>query len=875
MSVSKYKSEDYGLTGKGNEKSFQDIAKELDHKAIVASRAQKVFFISIVICSLILLSSLVLLGLMNVVPLSAMGLPFLEMVPLLAVAGVSSIFLLAFALCSCCVSKRKMVQEFSEKYEVLSEISLQSSESEDEVDARVEVYQQDEDIENLAVEIQEEVVEPVVAFAELEVGEVVEPVVMEGAADTEEVEVLENASEDLEVGETFELPEVPEEVEELQEVDPVIEGVEEEEISVQVVMDILQEVVEAALEESEVLKTSLSSEEIKNQKGAAGTSLAGKQGEASDKESPEFLLQQQVLAKSVLEALLEAIDTVRERMSQIAGDSSRALGGLLLNEEVEDEQISEELKVFLKTLEETDEIEKKMDVMTSLKVELDNVRAALRVAMYTVGRRAARILVSRFAVRTIFLEDSKSEVSREEMTSVPAPKTVIEALKDAAKSVKGKFFRVLEENLSWGIPLSEELEIDEECVSISEDDQQVASESLVDTSTSESAMMEDEILQRSVVEALREAMGAVGHRVATILEARFSRRRAVVRALEAPRLSEGEREEWSVVSEIYEVYKTAQYKLVSLFEELDTACPASVARMASGNELLWSDFSWLSDVHLELEGKSKRSIFRIQLRCERELIRVLAGFLSIKELEEIAALHEEEKATSSSFGKIGFYNTLYAKCIKKNCKLVTAEAAYFSWIRCSFPYLAKDKDVMFRSRFYYRSVLFSKICFFVRQIKNNKEEAELLEKLSGWQIASMSKLDLHIRSLNLIAKYREQLSDWDFFCKKMSEYCAHTVFRKDAFGSLAGFLNYVQKGEDSDIFKEEEFEFSRDDVSESFFDAPEPLWDLSPLCEEDPELLGRIEEGLALLGNYGYLGEQTIEELQEFERIILGLKKSR
>ncbi|WP_213357913.1 hypothetical protein [Chlamydiifrater phoenicopteri] len=846
MAISKYKNQDFSLS-EGKEDDFRKVVERPEHKLTTASRVQKLFVIAIIFCSLLLLSSVVLLGVINVVPLSvALELPFLEFIPLVAIAGVSLVSLMIFSLCHCCLSRRArevvVKEQGKEEEPLVSDISLKPLKREDELQVLLRDQEKDGEVERLVegylegfMDLQEELTAPITE-------EIVHPeLAMALVAEEGDVAPVDEGL----VNVFPNLMEVPEAVvdEELLEVDPAPGGMSpEEEISSEtVVLEVLQGVIDSALQEVERRELAA----IEHQT----TALVEEEMEEAKEQ-----------AKSVLEALKEAVESVRRQMGLMVRGSAQALGGLFLSDETLDEIASQEVQEFLKEIEVGEERE---GLKRSVEKELHNIRRALKIALETVGRRAAKILEAR---KEIQREDRKAEdVSTESSegvsTEVQGPKTVMEALKEAWNTVRGKFSGALESGSSWDfwrVPFfmgAEQPEVamkdlfDGEQEGVSEKEETPAAASL------------------GVREALREAMSTVARRASEVLEARFGRRGEEEEVLEAPMPGE-EEEGMFFFGDLYEIYKTAEYKISSLFEEVDASTPAVVARSASGNV-----FRWLLYVHLEARSTALRSISNIELRCGREWICILLGFVSIKELEEIVEIYNQERSLVRVEGS-EFCNSLYAKCIKKCPKLITAEAAYFSWIKDAFPYLAKDESAVFRLKSLYRFSLFNKIRVFVDLISENEpEEMPLLEKMSGWQVAGLSKLYLDIRSLSLISKYKNQLSDWDHFCRHISEYCRHTVFRKKAYGSLSGFLNFVQKGMNSDIFKEEEFAFATNEEPTSFFDSPRPLWDMGTLYEEDPELRDSIEEGLALLSNYGYLGETSIEELQEFERVILGLKK--
>ncbi|WP_213318556.1 hypothetical protein [Chlamydiifrater volucris] len=282
---------------------------------------------------------------------------------------------------------------------------------------------------------------------------------------------------------------------------------------------------------------------------------------------------------------------------------------------------------------------------------------------------------------------------------------------------------------------------------------------------------------------------------------------------------------------------------------------------------------WLSDFDVEVtKGKVAPNF-----RCERELIFILLGFLSLEELVALGSYCKEE-CKKGSVGDV-FYNSLYAQCIKRSPKIVAAEAAYLSWLKSSFSYLRHAGSSIVMTNGWYRSTLLIRIssCFstFGGDGEKTSRVATALSRLSGWAPACLASMKLEVEALSRLKSYLEgkkEYNNWEYFCRKVSDFCNKSVHYKNALGKMSCFVEFLEKGDQSSFLQERPFLFDFEKSDKDFFAFPRSLWDMSSLCEKDPELAIKIEEGLSHLSQCGYLGSQSVEELQEVESIVLGLK---
>ncbi|WP_213318551.1 hypothetical protein [Chlamydiifrater volucris] len=253
-------------------------------------------------------------------------------------------------------------------------------------------------------------------------------------------------------------------------------------------------------------------------------------------------------------------------------------------------------------------------------------------------------------------------------------------------------------------------------------------------------------------------------------------------------------------------------------------------------------------------------------RSKRELSFILLGFLSLEELKEISRIYEEESRKG-----VKNPSAVYAKCIEKYPQIVAAEAAYFSWLRHSFSYLSKADASIFKKSSVYRTEFFSVIKDFWGQTKACSTLL-LLEKFSGWLPAVLSVFQ-EDRSKGVSVCPKGVQWDWDSLCRKASDYFRYTLLHGESFGNANDLLDFTEKGSGSRKFRERRLQLKIRCSDQDFLSNPKPLWDLRSFCSKKSELSTKIEEGLAFLNDCGYLGEENVADLQDFERTILGLKK--
>ncbi len=289
--------------------------------------------------------------------------------------------------------------------------------------------------------------------------------------------------------------------------------------------------------------------------------------------------------------------------------------------------------------------------------------------------------------------------------------------------------------------------------------------------------------------------------------------------------------------------------------------PLNVARVIAEEQNLWLSLTGTELFYRKDIGKAIRN------RCSRELFYVSLGFLSLKELQEIDALYERCPTDSD-------YRELYADCIKKYPQLVAAEAAFFMWIKESFPYLALAKDAVFRDADGYRKKFFSYRHAFLNPFFSKKEEKvrHWLEKFTGWGPVCLASIQVRYRDQERLSDCDRRLN-WDSFCRSIPAFYRQAIFREGVSGRWECFLEFMDKGDQSSWLATQEEALDIPKEETNFFVSPKSLWDMKDLCANDAELAAKIEEGLAALHQAGYLGEWSVEEIQNFERGILGLKE--
>ncbi|WP_213357906.1 hypothetical protein [Chlamydiifrater phoenicopteri] len=308
--------------------------------------------------------------------------------------------------------------------------------------------------------------------------------------------------------------------------------------------------------------------------------------------------------------------------------------------------------------------------------------------------------------------------------------------------------------------------------------------------------------------------------------------------------------------------KKGVWNILEDFEKLYYQSPLACAEVIAGESVSWASF-----VQEEFLGQS-RVEGAVSRRSQRELAFVFLGFLTWDELKGISNLWEAAEAK-------GTYDLdeLYAKCIKKYPRIIAAEGAYFSWIGSSFPYLGNARSAIFQDAFKYKMSFFLRLSYFVKSCpEESKKFVPLTRCLSGLAPACLASLELgHVSASDICKLRREKLWSWEFFCQKVSEFCRESVFYENTFGNWESFLKFVEEG--SEVFSsEKKFAFDYQREEENFFSTPLSLWDLFTICEEDGDLLDKIDEGLMALQEFGYLGNMTVGEIQNLELIILGLK---
>ncbi|WP_213357918.1 hypothetical protein [Chlamydiifrater phoenicopteri] len=320
----------------------------------------------------------------------------------------------------------------------------------------------------------------------------------------------------------------------------------------------------------------------------------------------------------------------------------------------------------------------------------------------------------------------------------------------------------------------------------------------------------------------------------------------------------------------------------------------------------------------------KSPALAINLRCKREWLFILLGFFTLQELEELAAyvktfsegllvsrgvsdegtsLYSLSKGSISTPDEMSVCEqraTIYAACIKRFPKLVAAEAAFFFWLQQSFAYLFSVEDSLFFRPADYCTAFFDALVPFLDSRSYSELERHGLDWLGQFQgvlpacLALFAHRDTELSSvefpyLRSTSLYEESIESgseavvdysvmdewgWVDFCDSTMDYCNATLFQGDHFGTLENLVEYVQKrgGREERDQSKESLDFPRSPTN--FFDNPTPLWEMNTLCNQDAELLLKIDEGLHELYRSGYLGSFSVEEIQAFAKEILGLGNS-
>ncbi|WP_348660516.1 hypothetical protein [Chlamydiifrater volucris] len=311
--------------------------------------------------------------------------------------------------------------------------------------------------------------------------------------------------------------------------------------------------------------------------------------------------------------------------------------------------------------------------------------------------------------------------------------------------------------------------------------------------------------------------------------------------------------------------KSEVRKMLSQFEREICSKPLLCMNFLAGDSS-----HWVTRVQKEA-SRDCRIESIVALRSRRELGFIFLGVFFREELVEIVRFYDSIKED----GKLE--EVLYAECIKLYPKIITAEALYFSWLRNSFPYLGNAQSAIFREAWRYKSSLFLRLSSFVNNWPSGEEKAGFLfEAFTGWIPACLSNFDMAkilSEQVSILGEKKLHEWDWRFFCKKVSEFCRCSIFHENIFGDWLSFMEFSDKGEAAEFFNKKTFSFNYEKTVDNFFLHPKAIWDMSSLCRKDSELLLKIEEGLSAVGDsYGYFGEQSIKEVQDFERVILGLK---
>ncbi len=291
--------------------------------------------------------------------------------------------------------------------------------------------------------------------------------------------------------------------------------------------------------------------------------------------------------------------------------------------------------------------------------------------------------------------------------------------------------------------------------------------------------------------------------------------------------------------------------------------PLSIAKAIARDQKVWLSLVKTESFYIRDVSKA------VSHRCVREMAYVFLGFLSLSDLQDINAMEGSMMGRGDEE-----YNKLYAKCIKKYPQLVAAEVAYFMWIKAAYPYLAYASEAVFRDSKKYKREMFIRLHTFLGEFSSKKEEKvrPWLERFVGWGPACLASFQLSYGAEQSLEVYEDKW-EWDLFCRKIPEFCRLSMLRKDACGEWTCFIEFMRKGNQSSWLTQEEFAFEIAKEEDNFFDAARPLWNMQELVDKDAELGAKIEEGLSLLSESGYLGDWSVEEMQDFERTLLGLRK--
>ncbi|WP_213318555.1 hypothetical protein [Chlamydiifrater volucris] len=314
--------------------------------------------------------------------------------------------------------------------------------------------------------------------------------------------------------------------------------------------------------------------------------------------------------------------------------------------------------------------------------------------------------------------------------------------------------------------------------------------------------------------------------------------------------------------------KESVWETLSNEEKSRLSSPLSVIQEISSKKIAWP-----SVIHEEIVGQLSDN-----QRCGRELSFILMGYFSMDEISEISEFCQEERGYIDP-SEASSSDLLYAKCIKRWPRLVAVEATWICWLRSSFSYLGDAKEAIFKNKGEYKNFFFRwlKIAASPFKVNTVRVVASILEKFSGAVPASLSVFCLDEINLRALKAYMEEnnCDNWDFFCRKVSEFCDQAVRYDPIFGSMFGFVSYLSQGKEEYFLQKQEPLFSYEKSDTNFFISPESLWDMQSMCNKDPELLAKIEEGLSYLYQSGYLGNESPEEVRSFEKVVLGLDESK
>ncbi|WP_213357915.1 hypothetical protein [Chlamydiifrater phoenicopteri] len=261
--------------------------------------------------------------------------------------------------------------------------------------------------------------------------------------------------------------------------------------------------------------------------------------------------------------------------------------------------------------------------------------------------------------------------------------------------------------------------------------------------------------------------------------------------------------------------------------------------------------------------------FATLYRCEATLPLVFLGFFRYFEIEEIVKMYDKEVEKGGE-GSSEFYEALFVKCIKRFPQTVAAEAAYFAWLKQSCPNTFFARSGSFRDSKIYQRAFFLSLKTFVEEVSfyRKRDSILLLAKFSGWAPVAIASLD----SESFKEGAEEYPVDWEMFCSNVSEFCSRSVLYEEIYGNWDFFLDFMDKGYSSKFLLRKEFSLLGEEETD-FFEYPQIIWDLRRFYADDADLKVKIEVGLAMLAGCGYLGGVSVEDLQLFERCILGFGK--